>query len=99
MVIAFDGRREHLTSVNEQALPTSCSSWRVREEKTSQLLPDMGSANSMAPVRVIWASFGAQLASKGFNIDTLNLSVDWDVPRNPMCSLFPRRRLTCGRKK
>ena len=80
MVIAFDGRREHLTLVNEQAFTNVLFQLARPRKKNVAAVTGHGERKFDGNSARDLGGFSAQLASRGFNIDNLNLSIDWEVP-------------------
>ena len=80
MVVAFAGRREHLASVNEQAFTNVLFQLARPRKKVVAALAGHGERKFDGTAGRDLGSFGGQLASKGFKIENLNLSIDWEVP-------------------
>lgn len=82
MVVAFNGRREHLTTFNEQALTSLLMQLARSREKLVMTLAGHGERKLDGIAGHDLGEFGRQLTTKGFKIGTLNLSIDQDVPAN-----------------
>jgi len=82
MVVAFKGRREHLTTVNEQALTGALMRLARSSEKLVMTLTGHGERQLDGIAGHDLGEFGKQLMIKGFKTRTLNLSIDHDVPFN-----------------
>jgi len=82
MVVAFKGRREHLTTFNEQALGTVLMRLARSSERLIVTLTGHGERKLDGAASHDMGEFGRQLATRGFRIETLNLSIDHDVPAN-----------------
>jgi ABC-type uncharacterized transport system involved in gliding motility auxiliary subunit len=80
MVVVFDGRREHFTAVNEQAFTNVLFQLARPRKKIVAALAGHGEPKFDGTAGRDLGSFGGQLASKGFKIENLNLSIDWEVP-------------------
>lgn len=80
MIVAFDGRLERLASVNEQAFTNVLLQLVRPRKKIVAALAGHGERKFDGAAGRDLGSFGAQLASKGFKVGNLNLSVDWEVP-------------------
>ncbi len=81
MVVAFKGKREHLTTLNEQALTGVLMRLARSGEKIVMTLTGHGERQLNGIAGHDMGEFGNQLAIKGFKTGTLNLSID-DVPFN-----------------
>ena len=82
MVIAFKGRREHLTTINEQALTSALMRLVRSSEKLVMTLTGHGERQLDGIAGHDLGEFGKQLMIKGFKTSRLNLSTDHDVPFN-----------------
>lgn len=82
MVVAFKGRREHLTALNEQALTGVLMRLARSSEKLVVALTGHGERKLDGISGHDLGEFGKQLVVKGFKTRTLNLSIDHDVPAN-----------------
>ncbi|MDN5751684.1 MAG: GldG family protein [Nitrosospira sp.] len=82
MVVAFKGRREHLTIFDEQALTSLLMRLARSGDKRVMTLAGHGERKLDGAAGHDLGEFGKQLTAKGFKIATLNLAVDHDVPAN-----------------
>lgn len=82
IVMAFQGRREHLTTLNEQALTGVLMRLARSSEKLVITLTGHGERKPDGIAGHDLGEFGKQLMIRGFKIRTLNLSIDDDVPVN-----------------
>ncbi len=82
MVVAFKGRREHLTIFNEQALTSLLMRLTQSSEKLVMALTGHGERKMDCVAGHDLGEFGKHLTTKGFKIGTLNLAIDHDVPPN-----------------
>jgi ABC-type uncharacterized transport system involved in gliding motility auxiliary subunit len=80
IIVAFDGRRERLASLNEQAFTNVLFQLARPRKKIVAALAGHGERKFDGATSRDLGSFGEQLASKGFKIENLNLSIDWEVP-------------------
>lgn len=82
MVVVFNGRREHLTTFNEQALTSLLLRLARSGEKLVVMLAGHGERKLDGAAGHDLGEFGRQLTTNGFKLGTLNLSIDHDVPAN-----------------
>ncbi len=98
MVISYNQRREHLTTINEQAFTNVLMRLVRSEEKLIMALSGHGerSLNGMANYDL--GEFGKQLSSNGFNSQSLNLVTAQNVPANANMLLIasPQTDLLAG---
>lgn len=80
MVVSYQGRREHLTVINEQAM-TNLLMRLVRDaEKMIMVLTGHGERSMNGNANYDLGEFGKQLLDKGFKSRTLNLALEQEVP-------------------
>ncbi len=98
MVIAFKDRREHFTTFNEQALSSLLMRLARSSEKLVMALTGHGERKLDSIASHDMGEFGKQLTTRGFKIETLNLSIDHDVPTNASMLVIasPQVRLSDG---
>ncbi len=82
MVVAFAGRSEHLTTVNEQAFTNLLMRLARSSEKLVMSLTGHGERRLDGVANHDLGEFGKQLALKGFRTGALNLAIAQDVPAN-----------------
>ncbi len=82
MVVAFAGRNEHLTTVNEQAFTNLLMRLTRFSEKLVMTLTGHGERRLDGAANHDLGEFGKQLALKGFKTGALNLAIAQDVPAN-----------------
>lgn len=82
MVVAFAGRNEHLTTVNEQAFTNLLMRLTRSSEKLVMTLTGHGERRLDGAANHDLGEFGKQLALKGFKTGALNLAIAQDVPAN-----------------
>lgn len=82
MIVAFNGRSEHLTIVNEQAFTNLLIRLVRTGEKLVMNLSGHGERKLDGHANHDLGEFGKQLVMKGFKIDTLNLAIAQDIPTN-----------------
>lgn len=82
LVIEFKGRREHLTTFNEQALTNLLMRMARSGEKRIMALAGHGERKLDGITNRDLGEFGKYLLTKGFKIGSLNLAVSPDVPRD-----------------
>ena len=82
MVVTFNGKSEHLTTVNEQALANLLMRLARSMEKPVIMLSGHGERKLDGIASHDLGEFGKQLAMKGFKTGTLNFSTASEVPAN-----------------
>lgn len=80
MVVEFNGKREHLTTFNEEALTNLLMRLARPKEKRVMALSGHGERKLDGIASRDLGEFGKQLAAKGFKIEALNFTIDGDVP-------------------
>lgn len=98
MVVVFNGKREHLTTFNEQALTSLLLRLVRSREKLVMMLAGHGERKLDGAAGHDLGEFGRQLTINGFKLGTLNLSIDHDVPANASMLIItsPQVDLTDG---
>lgn len=82
MVISYQGRSEHLTTLNEQAL-TNLLMRLARSHTRLVMFLDGHDERSLTGIaNHDLGEFGKQLIQKGFKVNSLNLAIAQDVPKN-----------------
>ncbi len=82
MVVAFHGRSEHLTAVNEQAFTNLLMRLARSGEKLVMVLTGHGERKIDGGANHDLGEFGKQLSSKGLKSAALNLAIAQEVPVN-----------------
>ncbi len=83
MVVEYAGRNEHLTQINEQTLTSALLRLAHSREQTVMYLDGHGERKLDGIANQdMGALFGAKLKQNGFKINSLNLAIAQDVPRN-----------------
>lgn len=82
MVVEYDGRREHLTMLNEQALTSALLNLAHRTAQLVMYVGGHGERKLDGKANYDLGEFGKQLGKLGFQIASLNLAVAQDVPNN-----------------
>ena len=80
MVVTYNGRREHLTTINEQSLTNLFMRLARDEEKRVMFLTGHGERSINGNANYDMGEFGKQLQDNGFKSRALNLAVEKDVP-------------------
>lgn len=80
MVFSYNGRREHLTVINEQAMTNLFMRLVRDEEKLIMFLAGHGERSINGNANYDLGEFGKQLLDKGFKSRALNLVIEQDVP-------------------
>lgn len=80
MVVTYDGRREHLTVINEQTLTNLFMRLARDEEKQIMFLTGHGERSINGNANYDMGEFGKQLQENGFKSRPVNLAVEQDVP-------------------
>ena len=80
MVVTYNGRREHLTVINEQAMTNLFMRLARDEEKLIMVLSGHGERNINGNANYDLGEFGKQLLSNGFKSRALNLVIEQGVP-------------------
>jgi gliding motility-associatede transport system auxiliary component len=82
MVISYKQRREHLTTINEQAFTNVLMRLARSEDKLIMALSGHGERRLDGMANYDFGEFGKQLSTNGFNSQTLNLAIAQNVPTN-----------------
>jgi gliding motility-associatede transport system auxiliary component len=82
MVVEYDGRREHLTRLNEQSLTGALLSLAHRQEQLVMYVTDHGERKLGGRANYDLGEFGERLGHLGFRISSINLALVQDVPEN-----------------
>lgn len=82
MVVTFNGKSQHLTTVNEQAFTNLLMRLVRSSEKLVMVLTGHGERKLDGGANHDLGEFGKQLSIKGFKTGTLNLAIAQDVPSN-----------------
>jgi ABC-type uncharacterized transport system involved in gliding motility auxiliary subunit len=82
MVISYQGRSEHLTTLNEQALTNLLMRLARNHERLVMFLDGHGERSLIGVANHDLGDFGKQLQLKGFKLNSLNLAIAQDVPKN-----------------
>lgn len=83
MVVEYAGRNEHLTQINEQSLTSALLRLAHSREQTVMYLIGHGERKLDGIANQdMGVLFGAKLKQNGFKINSLNLTIAQDVPRN-----------------
>jgi ABC-type uncharacterized transport system involved in gliding motility auxiliary subunit len=82
MVVEYEGRREHLTMLNEQALTSALLNLAHRQEQLMMYVTGHGERKLDGPANYDLGEFGKRLGQMGFHVSGLNLALAQDVPAN-----------------
>lgn len=82
MVVSFNGRREHLTVINEQAFSNILMRLVRAEDKRIVALSGHGERKLDGGASYDLGEFGKQLRKNGFVSESLNLAIEQEVPAN-----------------
>lgn len=82
MVVEYDGRSEHLTSLDEQSLTNLLARLARRNERLVMFLDGHGERKPSGIANHDLGEFGKRLGAKGFRIGSLNLAAAQEVPAN-----------------
>lgn len=82
MIVEFDGRREHLKSLSEQAFANLLMRLARRQERLVMYLDGHGERKLDGSANHDLGELGRQLRNKGFAVSALNLAQAPDIPRN-----------------
>lgn len=97
LVIKYNQRTEHLTTINEQAFSNALMRLARAEDKLIVALSGHGERKLEGDANYDLGELGKYLRTNGFNSQTLNLAIEQDVPINasvlliasPQTDLFP----------
>lgn len=82
MVVEYEGRREHLTTLDEQALTGALLKLAHGQEQLVMYVTGHGERRLDGPANHDLGEFGKRLGHSGFRIGGLNLALAPDVPAN-----------------
>lgn len=82
MVVEFQGRSEHLTTLNEQMFSSLLTRLARADKRLAFYLDGHGERKLNGVANHDLGDFGNRLEAKGFKIASLNLSLAQDVPDN-----------------
>ncbi len=82
LVIQYNQRTEHLTTINEQAFSNALMRLVRAEDKLIVALSGHGERRLEGNANYDLGEFGKYLRTNGFNSQTLNFAIDQDVPAN-----------------
>lgn len=82
MLVEYDGRREHLTMLSEQALTSALLRLAHRKEQLLMYLDGHGERKLEGSANHDLGEFGKRLQQNGFRLGSLNLTLAQDVPVN-----------------
>lgn len=82
LVIFFNGRREHVTVINEQAFSNALMRLARAKDRLVVALSGHGERKLDGDANYDLGEFGKQLRSNGFINQSLNLAIDQEVPTN-----------------
>lgn len=82
MVVSYQGRSEHLTTLNEQALSNLLMRLARSHTRLVMFLEGHGERSLTGIANHDLGDFGKQLIQKGFKVNNLNLAIAQDVPKN-----------------
>jgi len=82
MIVEYDGRREHLTVLSEQALTSALLRLAHRREQLLMYLDGHGERKLEGAANHDLGTFGKRLQQNGFRLSPLNLTLAQDVPGN-----------------
>ncbi|MBK8015507.1 MAG: GldG family protein [Betaproteobacteria bacterium] len=82
MIVEYDGRSEHLTSLDEQSLTNLLARLARKTERTIMFLDGHGERKPSGIANHDLGEFGKRLETKGFKVSPLNLAAAQQVPDN-----------------
>lgn len=82
LVIQYNQRTEHLTTINEQAFSNALMRLARAEDKLIVALSGHGERRLEGNANYDLGEFGKYLRTNGFNSQTLNFAIEQDVPAN-----------------
>lgn len=82
MVVEYEGRREHLSMLNEQTFTSALLGLAHRQEQLVMYVDGHGERKLDGVANFDLGDFGKQLKQLGFRISSLNLAVAQEVPDN-----------------
>jgi ABC-type uncharacterized transport system involved in gliding motility auxiliary subunit len=96
MVVEFEGRREHLTTLNEQTLSSALLRLAHTKEQLLMYLSGHGERKLDGKANQDMGEFGARLQQNGYRISSLNLTLAQDVPVNASVLVITHPQLNFG---
>lgn len=98
MVVNYNGRREHLTVINEQAMTNLFMRLARDEKKMIMVLTGHGERSLSGDANYDLGEFGKQLLDKGFKSRALNLALAQAVPAEASMLIIasPQKNLLPG---
>lgn len=96
MVIEFEGRREHLTTLNEQTLSSALLRLAHTKEQQLMYVSGHGERKLDGPANHDLGEFGRRLQQNGYRIASLNLAMAQDVPANTSVLVVTHPQLKMG---
>lgn len=93
MLVEYDGRREHLTMLSEQALTSALLRLAHRKEQLLMYLDNHGERKLEGMANHDLGEFGKRLQQNGFRLSPLNLTVAQDVPANASALVITQPQL------
>jgi len=82
MLVDYDGKREHLTLLNEQALTSALLRMAHAKNQLLMYLDGHGERNLEGIANHDLGEFGKRLQQNGFRLNSLNLTLAQEVPNN-----------------
>ncbi|PXX17676.1 ABC-type uncharacterized transport system involved in gliding motility auxiliary subunit [Nitrosomonas ureae] len=82
LVIKYNKRTEHLTTINEQAFSNALMRLARAEDKLIVTLSGHGERRLEGDANYDLGDFGKYLSTNGFSNQTTNLTIEQDIPRN-----------------
>lgn len=82
MVVEYDGRSEHLTTLDEQSFTNLLARLARKQERTVLFLDGHGERSPNGVATQDLGEFGKRLEGKGFKVNVVNLGVAPEVPAN-----------------
>lgn len=98
MVIGYDGKSEHLTTISEKAFTSVLMKLARTEERTVMVLAGHGERKIDGVANHDLGEFGKQLVTRGFKTIPLNLAIAQDIPYNTSVLVIssPQTELLAG---
>ena len=93
MLVEYDGRREHLTLLSEQALTSALLRLAHRKEQLLMYLDGHGERNLEGIANHDLGTFSKRLQQNGFRLSPLNLTLAQDVPSNARALIITQPQL------
>lgn len=98
MVVEFEGRSEHITTLNEQTLSSALLSLAHSKDQLLMYLGGHGERNLEGMANHDLGEFGQRLKQLGYRISSLNLTLAQEVPDNASMLLLthPQTKMMPG---